>query len=124
MKVEISNGELVDKITILSLKLSHIKDEDKIKNIKKEYDYLFDYLMDIGLDGHSYLYRELWNVNRDLWDIEDNIREKERKKEFDDEFIELARSVYVTNDRRCDIKRQINLETESDFIEEKSYEEY
>jgi len=124
MQVEISNGELVDKITILSLKLSHIADESKAKNIKKEYDSLVGPLMDIGMDEYSYLYRELWKVNQELWDIEDGIREKERRREFDEEFIELARSVYVTNDRRCEIKRQINIETGSNLIEEKSYEEY
>lgn len=124
MKVEISNGELVDKITILSLKLVNITDESKAENIKKEYDFLVGSLKDIGMNEHSYLYRELWQVNQELWIIEDNIREKEKGKEFGEEFIELARSVYVTNDRRCEIKKQINIETDSDIIEEKSYEDY
>jgi hypothetical protein len=124
MKIEISNGDLVDKVTILAIKLLRIEDKDKLKNIKKEHDSLANLLMDIEIDEYSYLYRELWHINQKLWDIEDSIREKERKKEFDDEFIELARKVYITNDKRCEIKRQINLETGSNFVEEKSYEEY
>jgi hypothetical protein len=124
MKVEISNGDLVDKVTILAIKLLRIEDEDKLKNIKKEHDSLANLLMDIEIDEHSYLYRELWHINMKLWDIEDGIREKERKREFDDEFVSLARKVYITNDKRCEIKKQINIETGSNLVEEKSYEEY
>ena len=124
MKVEISNGELVDKITILSIKLLLIKDRLKLSNIQNEHDSLFCHLSDIGMTEDSFLYKKLMDVNKELWGIEDSIREKERKKEFDGEFIGLARRVYVTNDKRCEIKRQINLETGSNLVEEKSYEEY
>ena len=124
MKVEISNGELIDKITILSIKLSYISDKLKIKNIEKEYKCLIRYLSNINIDENSDLYCKLYAVNKKLWDIEDNIRNKENKKEFDEEFITLARQVYITNDKRCKIKKQINIETKSDFIEEKSYKEY
>lgn len=124
MKVEIPNGEIVDKITILSIKMSQIKDEEKLKNVKKEYDCLMKFLEKIGINEESFLYQRLFIINRELWDIEDNIRNKEKKKEFDEEFIFLARKVYITNDERCRIKKEINIKTGSDFVEEKSYEEY
>ena len=124
MKVEISNGDAVDKITILFIKINNIKDENKLINIKKEYNYLTNLLQNIGIDENSDLYCKLCSINKELWDIEDKIREKENKKEFDEEFISLARKVYVTNDKRCEIKKQINIETKSKFVEEKSYEDY
>ncbi len=125
MKFEISNGELVDKITILELKIKNIKnDEEKIKNVKKEYDILIGALNQINIDSNSYLYKNLFHVNQELWDIEDKIRLKERDKKFDEEFIELARSVYITNDRRAKLKREIDVQTGSNIINEKSYEDY
>jgi len=122
MKIEISNGEILDKITILRLKLEHIYDQEKRANIIKEYDFLKDISEEINYPED--LYEELYLVNKALWRIEDDIRNKERKKEFDEEFIKLARSVYFTNDKRSEIKKEINLKTESEFIEEKSYEDY
>ena len=123
MKVEISNGELVDKYTILEIKLSKITDDEKLENIRKEKDSLFESVKSI-IDFSSELFLSLKKVNEKLWDIEDKIREKERVKEFDDTFIELARSVYHTNDIRANLKKQINIATCSHLIEEKSYEHY
>ena len=122
MKIEVSNGEILDKITILRLKLEHIYDKDKRANIIKEYDFLKEASEEINYSDN--LYHELYLVNKALWKIEDEIRNKERSKEFDQEFIELARSVYFTNDKRSEIKKQINLESKSEFVEEKSYKNY
>lgn len=122
MKIEISNGEILDKITILRLKLEHIFDKEKRANIIREYDFLKEVSEKIKYSDN--LYHELYLVNKALWKIEDDIRNKEKNKEFDQEFIELARSVYFTNDKRSEIKKKINLETNSEFVEEKSYEDY
>ena len=125
VRIEISNGELVDKITILELKLKNIKNNDeKLINVKKEYDILNEALKLINIGVNSNLYKKLYEINKKLWDIEDKIRTKERDKEFDHEFIELARSVYFTNDIRAKLKREIDVITESIIINEKSYEEY
>ena len=127
MKVEVSNGELLDKLSILELKLKNIKDNKKLINIKNEYgglsplcDNLFD---NYGNELRS-LYAKLSEINAELWKIEDDIRECERNKDFGDEFVRLARAVYFTNDKRSDVKKSINLLTESGFVEEKSYEDY
>jgi len=122
MNIEVSNGEILDKITILRLKLEHIHDQQKRANIIKEYDFLKDISDEI--DYPEDLYEQLYLVNKALWRIEDDIRNKERNQEFDEEFIKLARSVYFTNDKRSEIKKQINLKTQSQFVEEKSYEKY
>tara|TARA_B100001059_G_scaffold48936_1_gene41997 strand:+ start:4232 stop:4603 length:372 start_codon:yes stop_codon:yes gene_type:complete len=122
MKIEVSNGEILDKLSILEIKNNKIKDENKLKNIKKEYYYLKNISKE--LDYSPKLYDELLDINNKLWDIEDNIRVKEKEAIFDKEFIELARSVYVTNDKRCEIKKQININSKSNFIEEKSYKKY
>ncbi|MAG28209.1 hypothetical protein CMI47_22015 [Candidatus Pacearchaeota archaeon] len=125
MKVEVSNGEVVDKITILKIKLEKIDDPVKIKNIKKEHDILeplvesFSPAFSIRED-----IQDLYETNLQLWDIEDSIREKERIQEFDDEFISLARSVYRMNDKRAKIKKDINEKTFSHLIEEKSYQKW
>lgn len=124
MEIEVSIGEILDKITILSIKNSIIVDKDKLKNIKKELDYLVNKCYSSGIELSTDLYFELYDINKELWDIEDKIREKERIMEFDKEFIELARSVYTTNDKRSEIKKTINLEYKSLFIEEKSYSKY
>ena len=127
MKVEISNGELLDKISILELKLLKIEDEEKLINIKKEFYTLNPLVVklfetyDSQLQNH---YLELAKINGELWDIEDWIRDCEREKRFDKEFVELARSVYITNDKRCEVKKLINLMTSSGLVEEKSYKEY
>ncbi|MBN1107340.1 MAG: hypothetical protein JXR66_11665 [Bacteroidales bacterium] len=123
MKVEVSNGEIIDKLTILEIKLERIADEAKLRNLKKEYDELQNTASGI-LPKEDPLYRALYEVNKELWDIEDRIRDLERRKDFGEEFIQTARSVYFRNDRRSEIKRQINIKTSSGLIEEKSYEAY
>lgn len=123
MKIEVSNGEVVDKLTIVEIKLQNIKDEQKLSNIKKEFDVLDEAVRSILSKTHP-LYHELLEINKKLWDIEDRIRECERKKDFGQEFIELARSVYFTNDQRSEVKRKINGLTSSLLTEEKSYESY
>ena len=116
----ISIGELIDKITILEIKEKNILGE-KLKNVSKELKMLKQLIEINNIKITNKLISELRNVNQSLWDIEDKIREKERLKEFDNEFIEIARSVYIQNDKRCDIKKQINLKYNSEIIEEKSY---
>ena len=107
MKIEVSNGEFLDKLSILEIKLEKIKDETKLKNVQKEYNYLKDISKELSYDKK--MYEKLLNINHKLWNIEDDIREKERKKELDNYFIELARSVYFTNDERANIKREIKV---------------
>ena len=124
MNIEVSNGELLDKISILELKLLKIKDKNKLTNIQKEFDYLNPLakkLFETFGSKLQNLYLKLADINGLLWDLEDLIRECETKKDFRDEFIQLARSIYVTNDRRSDVKRKINIITNSDLVEEKSY---
>ena len=123
MKIEVSNGEIIDKVTILQIKCERIGDEKKLKNIRKEYDELKKQASAIMSQDHP-LYKALYDINNELWDIEDHIRELERKKDFGDEFIETARSVYFKNDRRAEIKKEINIKTSSGLTEEKSYEKY
>jgi hypothetical protein len=127
MQVEVSIGEFLDKISILELKLLNIKDESKLVNVKREFYYLNPFcteLLETHGDELKSLYLKLSRINGDLWVIEDKLRELEADKRFDDEFIELARSVYFTNDKRAEVKKDINLMTGSDLIEEKSYKEY
>jgi hypothetical protein len=123
MKIETSIGEIVDKLSILKIKKNNIKDETKLININKEYDYLFQITFDELKIEESDFY-DLVIINERLWDIEDSIRDKERDYSFDSEFIELARSVYFTNDKRAEIKKNINLKYGSLFVEEKSYNKY
>jgi DNA helicase HerA-like ATPase len=123
MKIEVSNGEIIDKLTILRIKSERISDQDKLGNIMKEYDELKAQASSI-LSQDDPLYKALYDINNELWVIEDNIRELERKKDFGREFIETARSVYFKNDKRAEIKREINIKTSSGFIEEKSYGKY
>lgn len=124
--VPISWGELIDKITILEIKLNKLSSKEALDNVNKEFQILNELLKKDSLaQGISKdLIRDLRKVNEKLWEIEDNIREKERLKEFDDEFIQLARSVYFTNDERSVIKKNINKLTGSLLIEEKSYAKY
>ena len=123
MKIEISNGELIDKLTILEIKLERITDQAKVANVRKEYDQLVSVVKKvINLDDP--LYVKLKEVNQKLWEIEDRIRDFERKQEFGKPFVETARMVYFTNDLRARIKNDINRNTGSDLIEEKSYEDY
>ncbi len=124
MNIDISTGELVDKFTILAIKLEKISDPSKVKNIQREYELLLKPMggCSIGIDSEAFL--ALKEVNLKLWDIEDRIRIKEAEKKFDSEFIELARSVYFTNDERAAIKKRINLATGSELVEEKEYVDY
>lgn len=124
MKVEISNGELVDKVSILSIKMKKIQNKEKLGNIRKEYDILSKQMHAIGITEASPEFRELEEINLRLWEIEDKIRYKESVKEFDDGFIRLARSVYFENDKRSHVKRQININTGSEIMEEKQYTKY
>ena len=123
MKIEVSIGEVVDKLSILQIKTVYITDESKLVNVKKEYDYLHNIVFnEMKIEVSDFL--DLVSVNKRLWEIEDNIRNKELLKEFDDIFIELARAVYITNDERASIKKNINLKYGSLFVEEKSYQKY
>lgn len=122
IQVPVSVGELCDKYTILLIKKEKITDEVKLSNIQKELSYLESIVADLNVP-YSNIY-ELKKVNEKLWDIEDNIRIKEMHKEFDNEFIQLARSVYVTNDMRFEIKNEISKLSKSDILEVKSYNKY
>ena len=126
LQVPVSVGEVLDKITILQIKLAHISDAAKRVNIQNELDAVLPLVAGDAFttDQMQGLMAELKAVNEALWDIEDDIREKEAAKSFDAEFIRLARAVYVTNDKRAEIKKQINLATGSALVEEKSYESY
>ena len=124
MKIEVSTGEVVDKATILFIKLNKIKNKEKLKNIQNEYDQTRSCMSEAGITEKSVEFKKLLEVNQALWEIEDKIRIKEKQKAFDDEFIELARSVYINNDQRADIKKQINLKYNSKLIEEKEYVDY
>ena len=128
ISVSISLGELVDKITILKIKQSMIKDDDKLVNVKAELKHLTDvfsqYKKDRNIDVPVFLIDKLYSINLSLWNIEDWVRIKERDQDFGEEFVELARSVYLTNDQRFDTKRQINLYDSASFQEQKSYESY
>jgi hypothetical protein len=123
MKIEVSNGEIIDKLTILQIKLERIKDEAKLANLRKEYEELAKAASSI-LSTDNPLYTELYTVNCELWDIEDRIRDLERNKKFGNDFIETARAVYYKNDLRSEIKKRINIKTSSGLTEEKSYEKY
>ncbi len=125
MKIEVSNGELMDKLTILEIKLDRIKDPIQLENITKEWLSLNDAIMTLlNTFGDRSLYSridQLSDINKKLWDIEDWIRDCEKEQRFDKEFVELARSVYKLNDQRSEVKKHINVITKSSLIEEKSY---
>lgn len=123
MKIEVSNGEIIDKLTILEIKLQKIRDKEKLANIRKEHEILSAVALKI-LKKTDPLFRKLHDINLKLWDIEDRCRAFEEKKDFGQAFIDTVRKVYVCNDERARIKKQINLQTGSDLIEEKSYKEY
>ena len=123
MNIEVSNGEITDKLTIVEIKIARIKDPVKLDNLQKEFQILNRAVLSIMDKSHP-LYRELYDINSQLWNIEDRIRDLERMKDFGDEFIQTARSVYFINDKRSAVKRAINELTGSDLTEEKSYEKY
>ena len=119
----ISIGELVDKITILEIKKNKLQNS-KLENVLKELSLLRKLMEKHQIEITDNLFTQLKKINLTLWNIEDQIRIKEKNKEFDNIFVELARSVYFTNDKRSEIKKSINLLTGSGFVEEKSYEDY
>jgi len=126
MKLEVSSGEIADRLSILSIKLARIKDPDKLANVKKEHT-LTAAAWSAEITGRKGILdvfemcAQLRKVNERLWDVEDSLRACEAKEEFDDGFVPLARSVYKLNDQRAAIKRQINVALGSALIEEKSY---
>jgi len=124
--VPVSPGELLDKITILRIKAARIADPAKLANVRLELALLEATWRDSGCAAHdlSQDERELQQVNEQLWDIEDRIRDKEARQTFDREFIELARAVYVSNDERAALKKRINARLGSRIVEEKSYQQY
>ena len=120
--IPVSLGELYDKISILEIKIANLNDPKKIANVIKEYKEL-----KLIADQHPIdidFYERLLEVNKKLWDIEDGIRDLERVQQFDQKFIDLARAVYLNNDPRSEIKKEINLKYGSELIEEKSYKKY
>lgn len=126
MSIEVGAGELIDKITILEIKSDQITDEAKLVNIRHELSVL-NKTRDEQMQGSEDLSRltaELKEINKKIWDIEDDIRECESRKDFGEQFIKLARGVYHTNDKRAAVKKQINLLAGSQIIEEKSYTDY
>jgi len=126
MEIKVSVGELLDKITILGIKLNKLKNSEKLDNVRKEWDYLSTKIPTSIKDDIQFapLFNKLLSINRELWDIEDGKRECERKKEFGEHFIDLARQVYIKNDLRAAIKKEINIHFNSEFTEEKSYKKY
>nr|WP_324259500.1 DUF6165 family protein [Cellvibrio fontiphilus] len=128
IEAPISLGELIDKITILEIKAVNIGDETKLKNVTHELNILnakVAQLLDAaGQAKLAPLKQALKDINQELWIIEDDIRDCEFAKDFSDKFIQLARAVYVTNDKRAKVKKDINLAFGSELIEEKSYKDY
>lgn len=126
VEIEVSYGELVDKITILEIKFERITDAAKLQNIQHELAILTQAWINSGVDLEAVAEerRALKIINEKLWDIEDETRRKEAAKSFDNEFVEIARSVYRTNDERSVVKRAINDRFGSNLVEEKSYQPY
>ena len=126
LKIEVAPGELIDKISILEIKLERLTDPQKLKNVRHEYEALA-YVLASGVPDDpavTTLRSELKAINETIWEIEDRIRDHECRQDFGPSFIQLARSVYITNDCRAGIKRQINEWLGSQLIEEKSYTNY
>ena len=126
ISIPVSPGELLDKITILEIKAKQISDKKKLSNVESELKLLNQIWQESRFNSKDLqqLKQQLKANNQSLWDIEDRIRIKESKKEFDEEFIELARSIYIQNDRRAATKKSINQQLGSSIIEEKSYADY
>jgi hypothetical protein len=124
MKIEVSIGEIVDKVTILEIKTEKFKDTEKLSNARKEYELLSRDMESMGITADSDEYKRLKAVNIKLWHIEDNIRIEEYNQRFGEEFIQLARSVYFENDERAAIKKEINVKFGSLLVEEKEYVNY
>jgi uncharacterized protein YukE len=126
IEVPVSPGEVLDKITILEIKSERISDAGKLANVKRELELLqAAWLSSVKQDETvRRIHDNLKTINEALWDIEDDIRDKERAREFDEVFIKLARSVYVTNDQRANAKKELNIYLGSEIVEEKSYQDY
>jgi hypothetical protein len=126
LKIPVAPGELLDKLTILDIKLERITDSDKLANVRREHELLTRSWQDSGLETSEIvqLRSALLAVNQRLWQIEDDIRDCERAGDFGAHFVALARSVYRENDERAAIKKRINLALGSEIVEEKSYAEY
>ena len=126
IQVPVSPGEVLDKITILEIKSERMTDPKKLANVSIELKLLQNSWAAAVADDEVIrdLHIQLKEINETLWEIEDKIRDKEREKAFDEEFIKLARAVYITNDRRSEIKKNLNLHLGSQIIEEKSYQDY
>ena len=126
IRVPVSPGEVLDKITILEIKSERMEDPEKVANVRAELALLQDtWANAVAEDGVVRdLHAQLREINEALWEIEDDIRDKERLKEFDERFIELARGVYFTNDRRSQVKKRLNQHLGSQIVEEKSYKDY
>ena len=124
--IPMSPGELLDKITILEIKSERMTDEAKLANVRTELDLLNETWRNAVTEDETVvrIHAELKSVNEELWEIEDDIRDKERVREFDERFIELARAVYYTNDKRADAKKELNVYLGSTIVEEKSYQDY
>jgi hypothetical protein len=127
MEIKVSVGEVFDKLSILEIKKSKLTDPAKLQNVQKEYDYLNQILESSRIADsvkfHDF-YNQLLEVNSLLWDVEDGKRACERNQEFGESFVQLARQVYIKNDLRASIKKQINTYYRSEFTEEKSYTKY
>ena len=126
IQVPVSPGEVLDKITILEIKSERINDAEKVANVQRELELLqASWQQAVEQDETvSRIHAELKTINEALWVIEDDIRDKERAREFDQVFIDLARSVYVTNDQRANAKKELNTYLGSEIVEEKSYQDY
>jgi hypothetical protein len=124
--VPISPGELLDKITILEIKSERIDNPQKVTNVRHELELLSKVWSDSVTEDKviADLHQQLKTINEELWEIEDNIRDEERQNRFGERFIELARAVYVTNDKRAEAKKDVNLHLGSEIVEEKSYQDY
>jgi len=126
IQVPVSPGEVLDKITILEIKSERMDDPEKVANVKRELELLQATWQQSVSDDETVrrIHAEMKAINEELWEIEDDIRDKERAREFDQVFIDLARSVYVTNDKRANAKKDLNIYLGSEIVEEKSYQDY
>jgi hypothetical protein len=118
MLIEVSDGEIVDKVTILKLKLEYIQDPAKLSNIKTEYDILSKSMKTIGIDDSSDFFIRLYEINKVIWHLEEDIRKLDT---VDQKFIDVARNIHKYNDERAFVKKQINFSNNSLVVEEKSY---
>lgn len=124
MKIEVSVGEIVDKVSILEIKMENIIDKKKLANVEKEYRLIKEAMETLGITSDSRDFLELKKINLDIWNTEDSIRNLELEKNFSKDFIRFARNVYFFNDSRAEIKRRINLDHNSMIVEVKEYSDY